>query len=94
MDDKTKARLAEWIEKHWRHGPCPVCQAEDWGSGPDIAALSDLVPGATGTVYPVLPFHCRVCGYTLLVNASIAELVVEDEEDEEDGNAEGEGRQS
>jgi hypothetical protein len=70
-------RWQAWAKKHWRHGPCPVCKAQQWGRGQAIGQIQDLDSKSAGTqpVYPLLPINCRVCGYTVLINPIYAGIM-------------------
>jgi len=79
MDSEQQRQTQEWLQKHWRHGPCPVCQASNFNLGGDLAELrpyqgGNLV-GGEGPIYPVLPINCATCGYTILVNVLVAGIV-------------------
>jgi|GEM_PF-1585364 hypothetical protein len=82
MDALQNKRLAEWIRTKWKHGPCPVCQENNFGPGADIAFLipvqgSDSGMQATPPRGPYLfvPILCGNCGYSMLINANLAGLM-------------------
>src|SRR5712692_10276952 len=83
MDATERDRLAEWIKEKWKHGPCPVCGANSYGPGEDIALLfpeagpdSGLNATPPRGAYAVVPILCLVCGYTILINAAVAGIAV------------------
>lgn len=56
---------------------CPVCESRRWAVG-DLVQLNQLVrPGypVTAEVFPMFPYTCLVCGYTMLFNALLAGIV-------------------
>lgn len=71
-----RARIEQWVQDHWHHGECPVCQSNDWttSSVNEIAGFTPIV-GAARAILPVFPVFCLVCGYTLWINAVIAKVV-------------------
>jgi hypothetical protein len=73
-------KIQRWIEDKWRHADCPVCASNGWQVGGNLAELrnfndGDMVVG--GPVYPILPIFCSNCGYALLINAVIADLLAD-----------------
>lgn len=66
--------LNRWIEEKWRHGPCPVCDTNEWVPLPRIGMVPNINPPGPngGNVVPVLLIHCTNCGYMLTVNAVTA----------------------
>jgi hypothetical protein len=69
MDQSERERLARWLKEKWRHGPCPVCQSNDWKSS---ARLGRIVSLDGEHRVPVLFITCQVCGYLATVNALLA----------------------
>jgi hypothetical protein len=74
-------RIAEWIEKNWRHGECPICHSDQWATGGmfEVPAFAPI-PGSPRAMVPVFPIGCVVCGHTLWINAVTANVVRTDEE--------------
>lgn len=61
-----------WMRRYWKHGPCPVCQAEDkWLAEPRVFGAHRL-PVQTGLLRDVFIVSCRECGYVIQVNARTA----------------------
>lgn len=78
MDAAGAQKVRHWIEAKWRHASCPVCESNDWQTGENLAELRSFHDGGLvvgGSVYPVLPVFCSNCGYALLINAVIADLL-------------------
>jgi hypothetical protein len=86
FDSDEYARFQNWVESHWKHGPCPVCESNQWAPNDRIGQIFNDQTLETGQTFPVLLIFCTTCGYTLPVNARIAGIRVGDdqEEDEED----------
>lgn len=70
-------RAIEWLERKWGERPCPYCGVVDWLVG------TPLEVGVEGddAMSPAFPVMCGNCGQTVLVNAVVADLVDEPEED-------------
>ena len=86
MTVRQAARLHEWLETHWNHGPCPVCAAEDaWFPAPNLGQVPNLspFPPEGGKTVPVVIMACSECGHMVLINAIGAGVVVEDDLPEE-----------
>lgn len=78
MDASSAQKIQRWIEAKWRHAACPVCASSAWRTGENLAELRNFQGGSGvvgNPVYPVLPVFCSECGYALLVNAVIADLL-------------------
>ncbi len=76
-----KVRIAEWIERHWDHGPCPVCKSNNFSTGAvhEIPAFAPAV-GPVRAMVPVFPVICNTCGYIIWINAIVAKVVRPEEE--------------
>lgn len=72
LDSEELARYQAWATEHWRHGPCPVCQAKNWQRNERIGYLQNPQTAVDGTAYYILPIYCGTCGYTVFINAWIA----------------------
>jgi predicted nucleic-acid-binding Zn-ribbon protein len=85
MDEARRKQFQTWMEKYWRHGPCPVCQMNVYDTG-EVVELRFHIKGGSRrrTVYPVIPIACRNCGYTLLINAILAGVVRPDPDGDPD----------
>ncbi len=69
-------QVAEWMERHWRHGPCPVCGADRWRAEGRLFGLPRLQPAPQpGLVRTVFPVGCEDCGYTVWISARSAGLL-------------------
>ena len=85
MDEKIDVeKVKEWLNKQWR-GPklCPVCNSNSWGIGERAVEVREFHGGSLvvgGKIYPLITVTCGVCGYTLLFNAVVAELVKAEQE--------------
>jgi hypothetical protein len=83
QDIKYQKRIQEWVETHWKHGPCPVCESNSYTTGA-VAEVPAYNPRSTPfdrkAVLPVFPAFCTVCGYVIWINA-VAANVVRAEED-------------
>jgi ribosomal protein S27AE len=64
------------MQDHWRHGPCPVCGADDWLAEGRLFLVqrSAVSEDTEGLARPQFPVHCKACGYTVWVNARRAGL--------------------
>lgn len=73
-----KRRAMAWVLKHWKSDNlCPICGARRWVVG-DVVQLQPLVRmgyPATAEVFPMFPFVCGTCGYTMLFNALISGVI-------------------
>ena len=83
MDPSEQERAEAWLKENWRHGPCPVCGADDWKRTPNLGQIENLDVGSAvyplaGLVVqqrgrvPVLFVTCQNCGYFVTVNAILA----------------------
>ncbi|MGH9093033.1 MAG: hypothetical protein ACRDZR_16900 [Acidimicrobiales bacterium] len=70
------SQVGRWMRDHWRHGPCPVCGADDWlAEGRMFLVQRSAVSEQTeGLARPQFPVHCTACGYTVWINARRAGL--------------------
>ncbi len=80
MDEKLDIkRFKEWLNQKWKGAKrCPICGSNSWGIGETPVEVREFHGGglvATGLVYPLVAVTCGVCGYTLLFNAIVADLV-------------------
>jgi len=79
MEEYTRERAAEWLNKHWQ-GPkiCPICQSNNWVFSESLVEIRPYHGGQIfvgGTLYPLFLLICGVCGYTVLFNAIVAGLI-------------------
>jgi hypothetical protein len=85
MDPSEQERADRWFREKWRHGNCPVCDANDWKQTPNLGQIENLDTGEDATNYPllgvavrrrgripVLFIACQNCGYLVAVNALLA----------------------
>jgi len=81
MDEKLDIkRVKEWLNQKWKGAKrCPICDRNSWGIGETLVEIREFHGeglAATGlVVYPLVAVTCGVCGYTLLFNAIVADLV-------------------
>lgn len=70
-------RVAAWFGEKWKHGACPVCEADSWAPNPRLGQITNFVPTTPFAlnVVPVLLIYCTNCGYTLQVNAMVAGII-------------------
>ncbi len=69
------AQVAQWMSAHWRHGPCPVCGADNWRAEGRLFGVPRLEPAPQpGLVRTVFPIVCEECGYTVWISARSAGL--------------------
>ena len=67
------AQVLNWMERKWRHGPCPVCGEDKWRAEgrafrvPRVVLPPVLFP-------PVFPVVCEGCGHTIWIDCTIAGL--------------------
>jgi hypothetical protein len=83
MDAEERVRLEAWVAEKWQHGPCPVCNTNDWNINPKIGQIINAATMAGGTSYPVLLISCTNCGNTLSINAVIAGVLSGDDDADE-----------
>ena len=79
MRPEQSARIATWITEHWKHGPCPVCASTNFRFGEDLIPLVPVADPNSGLAagrgsYMAVQIICFTCGYTILLNASIAKI--------------------
>lgn len=77
-----KERIIEWIKSYWKHGPCPVCESDNWEAGP-VYEVRSFAPGGLAvprSVLPVFSISCKTCGYVLFIDAVMAGVVHPSEE--------------
>lgn len=67
MDAEQHQQAEKWFKENWRHGPCPVCQSENWSFYPRLGEISNLQFPLRGI--PLLLLGCDTCGYVVAVNA-------------------------
>jgi len=70
----------EWLNEQWRGAKkCPICGSKSWTIGEKPVEVREFHHGGQlkegGLVYPLAALICGVCGYTLLFNAIVANLV-------------------
>jgi hypothetical protein len=87
MDAVELERLSLWFKDKWKHGPCPVCTETRWLPNPKILQLFNEETMRDGSVYPVMVIFGGNCGYTILANARIAGVKVDDPPVEPSGGA-------
>jgi C4-type Zn-finger protein len=75
-DDELHGRFEAWIDKNWRHGPCPVCQTNSWSPLARLGQISNL--DFAGRMVPLVLIQCDNCGYLLSFNAIAAGIVPPD----------------
>jgi hypothetical protein len=62
---------AAWLEEKWGALQCPYCHFIAWQVGTPVE-----IPLTTGDVFsPMFPVMCGNCGHTTFVNAIVAGLV-------------------
>lgn len=88
MSGEQWDRLQTWLETKWRHGPCPVCQADAWFPAPNLGQIQNLipVPPEGGKTVPVVLMACEVCGYIVTINAVGAGILAPEEDEQEGGS--------
>ena len=70
-----------WLGSHWSNFSCPFHGATRWEVGDSMIQTipftkpGDLILGG-GPTYPLLVVTCGICGFTVLVNAIKAGIVV------------------
>jgi RNase P subunit RPR2 len=64
----------QWLNDHWGTDKrsCPICTHIEWGVGDELVRLRDERMKAT---YPCVAVICQYCGYTMLFNASVMQLL-------------------
>jgi hypothetical protein len=73
-------RVIEHLQK-WATAECAICRHDDWAVSSAVFVLpeyrSPKVPvySGAGTVFPVIPLTCKICGYVLFVSAIAAGVV-------------------
>jgi|CZKG01.1.fsa_nt_gi hypothetical protein len=82
MDPAEQERADAWFRDKWRHGRCPVCNANTWDTLPKIGQIENLhdspIPPFGGQPFPiygrvpVLLVGCQNCGYLVPINALVA----------------------
>ena len=68
--------VTKWMEDHWQHGPCPVCQSDTWEAEARLFAMPRLPP-FVGVFRAVFPVRCKTCSYMVLINAKSAGISLE-----------------
>ncbi len=85
LDEEEIRRVDAWIADRWRHGPCPVCEANSWAPNLRIGQIENEATFSVGETFPVLLIFCTECGYTLSINARIAGIRgVQNDRDEQE----------
>ena len=73
MEDEQRQRIAEWFTTKWKHGPCPVCETNEWAPNPKLGQITNFTADELEiNVVPVFLVYCTNCGYTLPINALVA----------------------
>ena len=76
------SQVSAWMAAHWRHGPCPVCGADEWSAEGRLFGVPRYFPAGddgepapvSGTFRGVFPVLCTECGYTVWVASKVAGL--------------------
>jgi len=82
-------RVMAFIKSKWSPTfSCPCCGSKDWQATPKLFQVTEYVKSSgialrAGSVFPVIPVMCTNCGYTLLINALIAGITIDDKRMEE-----------
>lgn len=75
---KTK-KAADWLNKNWQGAKkCPICENNNWDISSNLVEIRQFNKGdlvADGLVYPLFSVTCKVCGYTLFINAIVAGFI-------------------
>lgn len=89
MDEKTRVlgeqqRALAWVNEQWvTDKNCPICANTSWTIGGVFEMRpyygGGMVIGGPGGVFPVFPVTCTTCGYSLLINAILSKVVVNEE---------------
>ncbi len=87
LSPEQQSRIHKWItDKLFGKIPsCPLCYTSNWNIPEHLVQLRPFQGGSIvigGTVYPCLSVICLNCGYTMLVNAVIAGIVLPEPEGE------------
>jgi hypothetical protein len=75
------AEAIAWLEEKWGGRACPYCGASDWAIGEPVQLLAAFVRYQKGTLSPAFTVMCTNCGHTSLINALVAGLVAEPEDE-------------
>lgn len=75
MDSEQRQQADRWFKEKWHHGPCPVCEDENWSFYPRLGQISNL--GYAGRRVPLLLVGCNTCGYVVAVNAMTAGITID-----------------
>ena len=78
LNDSQKQIIIKFLQEKWKLKGCPVCgQQQTYDLAEQVYQLTEYpAVGRMGgsVVAPVIPVTCRNCGNTLLVNALIAKV--------------------
>ncbi len=62
-----------WLNLKWTaNRNCPICTQINWGVGEELLRLWDTKLHPT---YPCITVICQTCGYTMLFNAKVMNLL-------------------
>lgn len=78
MEAEELQRVAVWFGEKWKHGACPVCEANAWAPNPRLGQIPNFAPLGNPfgvNVVPVLLVYCTNCGYTIQINALVAGIL-------------------
>ncbi len=81
LTDAQHKKLLEHLQGKWQAPvTCPVCRNNNWQVPPQVYELREFYGGpltaAPGTIVPIVPVTCGVCGNVVLINPLIAGIEV------------------
>jgi hypothetical protein len=68
-------QVHQWMARHWKHGPCPVCGTDSWRAEGRLFGVPRLQPAPSpDLIRGVFPVVCEGCAYTVWIGAQEAGL--------------------
>jgi predicted nucleic-acid-binding Zn-ribbon protein len=78
MSSYEQSKLITHLNLKWGKQSCPMCKSGTWAVSDKVMELREFFNGdlvAGGTLQPVIPVNCTNCGYTVLVNAILSNVI-------------------
>lgn len=80
MSKVNQAKLLRVLNTKWGNSKCPMCHNGSLNANDIVYELREfnngnIVLSGEQKIWPVVPVTCNNCGYTLFVNAKIADVM-------------------
>jgi hypothetical protein len=75
------AEAIDWLALKWTDKHCPYCNARAWAVGEPVQILAAFPYYRKASLSPAFTVMCTNCGHTSLINAIVAGLVPEPDDE-------------